>query len=257
MYPANAARLAVTAMAILAAFGNPCPAQTTSEFDVVSVKPNASGAGGGSVNTSRGRFEAINVTLHTLVMNAFDVRYDQVTGGPPWFDNERHDVVAKYEVGESGDDRLGARILAMLADRFQLKFHRETKQLPVYSLAVAKGGPKLKERDDALRSQACGGHAETPMTCNGRGAPGMRREDFVGISAVALASRLGRILGRSVIDNTGLTGTYDFSLEWARNPDADPSLFTVLQEQLGLKLENAKGPVEIIVVDSAQHASAN
>jgi uncharacterized protein (TIGR03435 family) len=257
MYPAKAAMLTLTAITILAVFGNLCLAQATAEFDVVSVKPNVSGAGGGSVNTARGRFEAINVTLRTLVMNAFDVRYDQVAVGLPWMDNDKYDVVGKYEASGNGDDRLGERIQTMLADRFQLKFHRETKQLAVYSLVVAKGGPKLKERDDALRSQACGGHAEGAMTCVGRGAPGMRREDFVGISPEALASRLGRILGRSVIDNTGLKNTYDFSLEWARNPDADPSIFTVLQEQLGLKLENAKGPVEIVVVDSAQKASAN
>jgi bla regulator protein blaR1 len=172
--------------------------------------------------------------LTALVQNAYGVRDYQISGGPRWIYSGRYDVVAKAE-GSASRDQLLLMLQTLLEDRFKLTFHRETKDQPVYVLLIGKDGPKLrKSADDAKFSHTITGDK---WTLSHMGMDG-------------LAVRLGRELGRTVVDMTGLKGGYDFTLEWTRdlasppNPDNllvesdGPSLFKAVQEPLGLKLES-------------------
>jgi uncharacterized protein (TIGR03435 family) len=224
------------------------------KFDVASIKPAASGRPGMSIQTEPGRFKAINATVSFLIQYAYNIRDFQLSGGPGWMGSDTFDIDA---TGENADYRQFPLMMgSLLADRFQLKFHRETRTLPVYDLVVAKDGPKLK----SASATATGG------TRNSSGQITISKGTVAG-----LASLLSNILGRKVLDKTGLTGDYDMALKWtpddyqppplrpnAPPPDPNsPSIFTALQEQLGLKLESSKGPVEVIVVDSVQKPSEN
>jgi uncharacterized protein (TIGR03435 family) len=234
---------------------------TRPKFEVASIKPTKPGSVEISLLTDpSGRFTTENATLRKIVMFGFDVKDFQVSGGPRWIDSDRFDIVARPEK-RSNRAQVLQMVQTLLEDRFRLKFHRETKELPVFALVIAKNGPKLKPtkpEDDATRSS--------------KGFQGGRGE-LTGLSANmgGLASRLSTLLGTIVIDRTGLTGKYDFKLQWApdtmpppRTPDEPvaehppgPSLLTAVQEQLGLRLETQKGPVTIIVIDSVERPSAN
>jgi uncharacterized protein (TIGR03435 family) len=195
-----------------------------------------------------GGLQITNATLKAMLETAYDVRDFQIAGGPAWFDSQRYDIAAK----SASPDSVSAtrqKLQTLLAERFQLKVHHETKDLPVYILALGKNGPKLKTSAD-----------ENPKT-------GIRTScgQMVGTAASMhnLTVMLARQLGRPVLDTTGLTGKYDFDFDWT--PDTGPcptvtdgpSLFTALQEKLGLKLEATKRPTEVIVVDHAEKADEN
>ena len=223
-------------------------------FDVASIKPANSGRPGMSIQTDPGRFKAINANVSFLIQYAYNIRDFQLTGGPAWMDSDTFDIDA---TGENADYRQFPLMMrTLLENRFQLKFHQETRPLPIYDLVVARDGPKFK-------------HAPETATGSTRRSSGQ-----ITISkgtVAALASALSNILGRKVIDKTGLTGDYDMTLKWtpdeyqppplkpnAPPPDPNnPSIFTAIQEQLGLKLESSKGPVEVIVVDSVQKPTEN
>lgn len=243
-----------------------CVAQTT--FDVASVRQNLSGAEGGSVRlTPGGRLVARNAPLRLLISAAYDVRDFQLFGGPAWMASDHFDIEAKI-AGNPAQEQMSRLLQTLLSDRFQLRVHREKRELPVYRLLVAKGGSKLQpakegqctpmnpppEKFDPATLRPCGGfNNNIGMMLGGSVAP------------AKLAAGLSRTLGRTVVDETGLTGSYDINLHW--NPDdtlpavadrsADPSFFTALQEQLGLTLEAGKGPVEVLVVDQAEKPSEN
>jgi len=229
-------------------------------FEVASIKASKPGGRGTSLLTDpTGRFTTENATLRAIITFAFGVRTFQMSGGPSWLDSDRFDIVAKPEA-RSNPAQARQMVQSLLADRFNLKFHRETKEMPVFPLVVGKNGPKLKPtkpEDDAARPN--------------RGFQGGRGElTALGADMPALATRLSAIVGRPVIDRTALTGKFDFKLQWTpdnpvqmKSPDepvADseqgPSIFAAVQ-QLGLKLENQKGPVEIIVIEFVQKPSAN
>jgi uncharacterized protein (TIGR03435 family) len=231
-------------------------------FEVASVKVNASGAGLWRIYPPSGnRFRATNVTLDQLIQTSYRLLPFQVSGGPSWLNSERFDIEAKSE----GDaaltlDQERLMLQRLLEDRFRLKLHRETSERAIYELQIAKGGIKFKEGK-------CVGEPGPTNPCGGfslgtRGKAAARVAEMPGF-----ASLLAGYLGRVVIDKTNLAGKYDFDLTWtpdenmpkgpgdAGQPPADPdgpSLFTALQEQLGLKLEAAKGPVEILVVDHSE-----
>jgi uncharacterized protein (TIGR03435 family) len=236
-------------------------------FDVVSIKPSDPLSTGMHIGISpSGSFEASGVNLMTLIAQAYDVRGFQIDGGTGWMNDDRYTIATKDAApGPSREalsgmndaqrqevrDRLMGKLRAMLADRFQLKIHRETKEMPVYRLTVAKGG---------LRMQAApeDGHDDTSLNMS------RTNEAKAGVTAkeipmVVLARFLSNQTARPVVDETGLTGKYNFTLVFS--PDlADttgPSIFTAVQEQLGLKLESGKGPVEMVVIDSAGKPSAN
>jgi uncharacterized protein (TIGR03435 family) len=242
--------------------------QTTAPaFEVATVKPSAPGVHGMSLNFSPGgRFTATNVPLRMLITFAWTLQDHQLTGGPGWLGSDTFDIVGKpaEEIpnNDAGHERLRLLVRSLVTERFKLEIHTETKDLPIYALVLAKNGPKLV----AAGTESIG--------ANIRGSRGQLT--CVKVSTSMLAQQLAARLGRNVVDKTGLSGDYDFKLEWQpdtgevpgkggdRPPDAinsdapaGPSLFTALQEQLGLKLEAQKGPVEILVVDHAEKPPGN
>lgn len=248
-------------------------------FEVASVKPADPDARNTSMQlVPGGGLKIVNAHLKGIIAFAYDVHNNsQISGGPGWIESERFDILAKPpEAAESNTDvrqmtadqrkllqeRIRERLRALLAERFQLTIHRETKELPVYALVAAKNGPKLKESTGDGSQMLRGTRGELT-------AERVTMQMFV--------NNLSRSVGRPVLDKTGLKGTYDFKLEYA--PDSGgapgkggpsegpapasspelsgPSIFTALQAQLGLRLESQKGPVEIIVIDRVEKPSAN
>lgn len=201
----------------------------TPAFEVASVKPNLSVTENSGENTAAGRFTATNDTLKQLVQLAFNVKSFQIAGGSGWLDAARFDIVATTgKPGDIGDAELRPMLQALVADCFALKFHRETREMTVYSLGVAKNGPKLTAHQG-------GGDRSSSSSAS----------SMIGTKATmaTLASRLEKQLGRTVTDHTGLTGEYDYRLTWAPDQAANstgPSIFTALGEQLGLRLDSAK-----------------
>ncbi|HEV2576556.1 MAG TPA: TIGR03435 family protein [Acidobacteriaceae bacterium] len=254
------------------------PSQTTAAaplpiFDVVSIRENKSGSGIMMVRPTDTGFSATNTTLSTLVANAFDIRSDLISGLPSWADSARFDVNAKVTdpninvMKDLTGDQRRAMLQAVLVDRFHIRTHIQTKTLPVYDLIVAKNGPKLKQSAPATPQNA----DETPSNRK-RGSITVNNlaGNNSGMTAVAmpvsmLAANLAYQVERTVIDKTGLTGIYDVSLKWHSSNDLTddgshtqfPDLFTALQEQLGLKLESSKGPVQTLVIDHVEMPTAN
>ena len=219
-------------------------------FDVISIKPNVSGSRASGENTQHGRLTVVNDTVKELVQLAYGVKDFQITGGPGWLESARYDIVATTGTGDDlSDERLGPLLQSLLEDRFGLRAHRETKESTVYSLVVTKGGPKMAVDN--------GGDESSSNTNSKAGRTTMIVEKF---TTTLLASRLERYVGRRVTDHTGLTAAYDFTLTWAQDQSIDPtgpSLFTALQEQLGLKLDSTKGSVDMLVINSVQRPSEN
>jgi uncharacterized protein (TIGR03435 family) len=243
-------------------------ASAQKSFEAASIKPNAANDNRVMVRVQPGgRFTATGVSAKALLSMALGVRDFQVLNAPGWSGSERWDInaVAEGQPEKVTQEVLRPMLLELLKDRFQLKLHEETKELPVYNLVVAKGGHKLKpnEEADGKRQQ---------MMSMGRG-----QIRSTGTPLAMLASQLGQTLGREVSDKTGLKGNFDFELNWTPEPGqgggmmggpmspearpaADPggpSIFTAVQEHLGLRLEAAKGPVKVYVVDSMSRPSEN
>src|SRR5271168_4962514 len=166
-------------------------------FDVASVKFNHSGGGGGEIRTPPGTLQATNSTLLAYIRWAYDMRDFQISGAPAWLNSDRYDIRAKAAAGTSGQE-LRLMLQDLLAERFKLQLHREAKQLPLYSLVVAKGGSKLKKAA-----------AEPSGLSDRRGSITDR-----GATMGMLANQLSAVLERTVVDKTGLTEKYDFKLEW-------------------------------------------
>jgi uncharacterized protein (TIGR03435 family) len=231
------------------------------EFDVASVKPsNPNSANGSVVSAPGGRLHVVNATVKDLIETAYDVRSFQIEGGPRWADASKYDVDATpgtppqgATVPPTGWTNVRFEVQALLKDRFQLQLHRETRTAPIYSLVIAKGGIKLSVTHSPQKGINAG-----QGTMFGEAA-----------SMTQLAYKLSRLLQRPVVNNTGLDGNYDFKLELT--PDlgpvapygqpADnsggPSIFSALQEQLGLRLEATKGPVDVLVIDHVDKPSEN
>jgi uncharacterized protein (TIGR03435 family) len=252
----------------------------TPAFEVASIKPSAPGPTARTAGSpSPGTFAVAGLQLRFLISLAYGVQPNQVLGGPNWIDSQAYDVVAKPG-GTVSEGQLSLILQALLGDRFKLKIHRETREVPVYALTVAKGGDKLHHVAEG--SCAPRGRFLTPPPFEPNQKPpcgtgGFRRGAIaVGqISAVSLdefSKTLSTRLDRFVIDKTGLTGLFDIHVEFAPDEatpgllpgggasptDADgPSIFTAFQEQLGLKLEPTKGPAEFLVIDSAEKLSEN
>lgn len=221
-------------------------AQSRLEFDVAAIKrSDPSHVGVQTYFAPGGKFAALTAPLKSLVCFAYQLREHQVAGGPAWVTSEPFDVTAKGDEHASYD-QLGKMVQALLADRFQLKFHCEMREQPIYALVLGKNGSKLHDAEKAGRGVGIG--------ANGR-------LNANGTDMATFASALSGKLGRSVVDRTGLKGFYDFLLTWtpdeAQADAPGPSLFTAIQEQLGLKLESTKGPVEVLVIDRAERPSEN
>ena len=239
-------------------------------FDVISIKPNKSSGDMVRIMGRPDSFSATNVSLGMLLQNAYGIRGDLTSGMPAWGDSARFDIEAKLDgadaaaITHSNPDQSRHMLQDMLTDRFKLKVHKETKQLPVYELVLAKGGSKLKS---ATPGDTYANGIKGPDGSTGHaGMMHMGRGEIIGqgIALSALTNRLAEQLQRTIVDKTGLTGKYDISLKWTpeEGPDplpdsSTPSLFTALQEQLGLKLQSSKGPVETLVVDHVEMPSEN
>jgi bla regulator protein blaR1 len=220
-------------------------------FDVASVRPNQTGGESRRAGASLGGlFTATNVPLKLLIARAYGVPESQIQGAPGWVDMQTYDISAKADTPiQMSSDELMPCLQALLADRFGLTVHRETKTGSVYSLEIAKNGPKIREDPES----------GTPAIS---ASSSSRTVDLSGtrVAMARLAEYLSEWAGRPVINNTGLSGNYDFRVAWATEdaPDsAGPSLFSALEEQLGLKLIAAKGPLETIVIDHVERPSPN
>jgi uncharacterized protein (TIGR03435 family) len=247
------------------------PRPTFNEFEVATIKPTAPDWSGGRFirMQSAHQFIAKNHALKTLIAAAYNLSPHAISGGPAWLDSDRYDILAKTpgEIRSNLDEQM-SMLRQLLADRFKLTFHREQKQLPVYALTIAKSGPKLKET--ALSPDA---FPEGPPPLIFVVSPQLVRLPGRYATMADLASVMQRAaLDHPVIDQTGLSGRYDFNLEWipdetqfggalghppATDSTAKPDLFAALQQQLGLRLEAAKGPVETLVISQAERPSPN
>jgi uncharacterized protein (TIGR03435 family) len=250
-------------------------AQTALSYDVVSIKPNNSGSGSTRVSVTAEVFAGTNVSLKTLIAYAYGFdSEDLIYGLPAWASSLHFDVQGKVDATTLAqinslpkDEAFAARRAMMqetLADRFRLKVHHETREQQIYLLVLAKGGSKMKEADP--HDKYLNGTKGRDGTPRGNSLDVTNRElTAQGIPTRQLAAELSRRLHRSVSDSTGLTGNYDFSFQYPKDltggldaaDNAGPSIFTILQEQLGLKLEASKGPVDTIVIDHIEMPSEN
>ncbi|HVW10798.1 MAG TPA: TIGR03435 family protein [Bryobacteraceae bacterium] len=214
-------------------------------FDVASVKPANPNAVGSNTDSDPGRLTMQNVTVKRCIMRAYEVPDLQITGGPKWMDETRYDIEARAD-HPAGYAELNQMLQSLLAERFHLALHRETRSLQGYAIVVAKDGLKMKPSAPGTR-----GHTND--------GPGSVVSTATSISRLAL--KLSVLLGVPVVDQTGVSGSFDFTLHWipygAADPMAGPSLFTAIQEQLGLRLEARKVPVDMLVVDRAEPPSGN
>jgi len=247
-------------------------------FDVISVKPDKSGSGGMSMTGVNDTYKGTNITVEDLVFNSYNLTSeDLISGLPGWARTAHFDVDAKVsnpdkkEMDSLTPEQRKSMLLVILKDRFNFQAHLETKTLPVYDLILAKGGPKF--------TGGKGPNADTVAAMAKRGLTGTKGGMIVydgeitggNIPVSSLVFSLTGAVGRTVIDKTGLTGTYDFELKWtpehggpanadygqANAQDSGPSIFTALEEQLGLRLQPSKGPVQTLVVDHVEMPSEN
>jgi uncharacterized protein (TIGR03435 family) len=253
-------------------------------FDVESVKPAIPGQTGGRMQfLPGGRFTATNVPLDYMIQQLYEVRAFQVVGDPNWMAVIADGYSARYEIQAKGTDsateaQVREMVKTLLAERFQLKVHRETRDLPVYALVPARGGAKLAVAKDSGRPRGTGGILSMD-------------KGWIQGTNIAMASfiqALSRSLDRPVVDKTNFTESFDFRLTWTPDSGASPepgtgsvgscpasfaplqarlglkpeewdcpSIFTAVQEQMGLRLDPQKDPVEVLVIDHVERPSAN
>jgi uncharacterized protein (TIGR03435 family) len=259
------------------------------EFEVASVKPNTSANNMIMIRPPvGGRFTATNVRLKMLIGLAYKLHDYEISGGPAWISSDGYDITAKAADSNIGIDQLRPMLQALLEDRFQLKAHRETKEVPVYALVVTgKNGPRLPEAKEGGCTAFNPASGPPPPPKPGQFPPTPCGGFFMGpnhleggkVGMQQLVDALSSLLGRPVIDKTGFKGTFDVKLDFSPDgtslvgrggfgprgeqaeagtaDNAPPSLFTAIQDELGLKLESQKGPGEMLVIDHAEKASEN
>jgi uncharacterized protein (TIGR03435 family) len=232
----------------------------TKTFEAASVRQNTSAETSAGTRSDSDRWTARNLPLKSLLLNAFPIQDAQLIGGPGWLSTDRFDVVAKAATGTSSRD-LKVMLQNLLAARFSIKMHIETRSAPIYALVKAKADGQL---GPGLHVIPSGGDRQPGGSVKFDGRPGMASSlSMGGATFTSLAWWLSGQLQRPVVDRTGLDGHFDLKLDYVMPGasaaiDSDsaqraPELFTALQEQLGLKLEATRGPVEVLVIDSAEH----
>jgi uncharacterized protein (TIGR03435 family) len=227
---------------------------TPQQFDVSTVRPSsADPASSSGITTGNGRIHGENVTLKRCIMGAYGVGQHQIVGGPDWMDSEHFDIQAKVDQ-PIDDDVLMVMLQGLLADRFKLALHRETKTASAFVLEVDKKGSKLEKAE--------GGDSNTTTSASKIGGITMsiKNTDMDSFCRI-----LARTMDLPVVNNTQLKGLFNFTLHWT--PDTatpskheaadDVSIFTALPEQLGLRLRSAKAPVEVLVIDHIEKPSEN
>jgi uncharacterized protein (TIGR03435 family) len=246
----------------------PAPTQAAPfAFEVSTVKENKTGNGNSSSNTSNGRFTATNVTVRSVIeYQAFGIPTPRIVGGPKWLETEHFDIEAKMDPDvaaqmeklphDEREKQSRAMFQQLLADRFKLQTHWETREQPIYNLVVAKKGFTLKPSTEYGSGSS--------MSSSDTKASFKITSSTLEELAQDLTQECSRELGRVVVDKTGIPGRYDFEMKWTLDNGADPTatdsgptLLTALQEQLGLRLESAKGPVQVLVIDRLEMPSDN
>jgi uncharacterized protein (TIGR03435 family) len=233
-------------VAILLAAGIGFGQTAAPTFEAASIKPSKEGEGHSGSHSRTGYMVIQNQTLKQLMQMAYRVRPDQVSGGAKWVTSDRFNVEAK-SAGPADEPEMLPMLQSLLAERFQLMFHREPASLPGFAMVVAKGGMKVQPVDGE------GSHSNSNRT----------HLTAERMSMARLADRLSQILGSPVIDKTGAAGAYTFELEWAPDgapsdaANAGPSIFTALQEKVGVRLESQKVSTEVLVIDKAEKPSEN
>jgi uncharacterized protein (TIGR03435 family) len=270
--PICACIASVFALPAFAQTASPAPAlapaaQKLPAYEVVTIKPHQAGLDNGmSASSTADGFSASGMTFPVLLQNAFSLKTrDQIVGLPSWATSDSFDIAAKMDAETAAslqklpkEERRRARqqmMQALLADRFGLKVHHESRELPVYNLIVAKSGIKMK-----ISTSESSGSSMSNSNYTAQGS-----------TVEGIAFTLSSIVGRQVIDKTGLADKYDFKLTWtpdemrapsdasaaATAADSAPSIFSAIEEQLGLKLVSAKGPIDVVVVDHVERPSEN
>jgi uncharacterized protein (TIGR03435 family) len=280
---------------VLAALVSSIPAVGQTEpaprpsFEVASIKPNSGMERGVSIGApSPGTFKAENVWLRFLVQMAWNVKDFQVSGGPAWAASDRFDINAKTDT-KADFQKMRPMLQTLLEDRFHLVVHSETRELPVYALTAGKGGIRASlaggcvVREPGMPPPATA-PGEKPFTFCGSMTTSPRSIHATAVTMEQLVAALTNTMQRTVVDNTGFAGKLDVHLEWTADQStpgfwapglphesaasvvdassgtsalAGPTIFSVLQEQLGLKLDATKGPVKTIVIDHAEQPSVN
>jgi uncharacterized protein (TIGR03435 family) len=241
--------IAITGGAVVKAAPLPPSMQASStgarlEFEVASVRsvqPPAPPHGVGLTITP-GRVEIEAATLRQILGLAYGIQRVRIIGGPGWTDFEEYTIAAKPERADASRDQIRTMLQTLLAERFKVSLHRETREITVYKLIQANGGTTLK-------TAKAGGTLEV--------VPEQSRLTFSNAPLAGLVNYLANILDSPVQDETGLSGSYDFRLEVLAPTGEKLSPFTMVQEQLGLKLEATKAPVEVLVIDHAERATPN
>jgi len=275
--------IALATFALPIAFGvlnaqSPANQPAAVAFEVVSIKRNTSVAPA-RARLEPGRFTAVNAPVFQILRQAYDIQPFQVANAPDWITSERYDILAKAPEGVDVGRALPSLLRSLLNDRFMFRSHIESREMPTYELVLARKDRKLgaKLQQAPVDCAAPAGAQVPPPSpqsdeppCAVMGTPG--RYQMRGFPISRFAQILGSPLNRFVVDKTGLTGTWNLELEFTPDqmpnippgalppgvtlpsPDA-PSLFTAVQEQLGLKLEAARGPVEVLVIDNIERPS--
>ena len=237
------------------------------EFAVATIKPSQPDAPRGGYGIRGQDVTTTNVTVSWMIKLAYNVHANQISGGPSWLDSERYDTVGRSDTpGEPNRDQMKLMIQKLLGDRFQLRFHTEKKELPVYAMVVAKGGSKLTASAGDPNAFPGIGFGREPgvISLAGRNT---------GLNSVANGLQ-SNILDKPVVDQTGLTGRYDFQLRFTpdpiqlanfgglapangTDPNPPPDIFTAFEQQLGLKLQATKAAVDVMVIDRIERPSPN
>lgn len=244
----------------------PMPANANPSFEVATIKPSKPGRPGKLFTVRGRRFITVNTTLDDMMTFAYGIQQKQIVGGPDWIRTDKYDLLAEPAgEGQPNDHQWKIMVQKLMADRFQLKFHHEKRDLSVYAIIAGKNGPKLtKSQGDPNGLPGLFFSRLQPAVLNVRNAT---MADFAGVMQSAA-------LDRPVVDQTGLSGRYDFTLTWtpdesqfgglgvrvpppAKDANAPPGLFTAIQEQLGLKLKPTRAPAEVIVIDHVEKPSPN
>ena len=275
LHPIKVVRSTIVAIAL---FVVPLVAQEPLAFDVVSVKRTPPGATGGGFQNSAGQFVTVNYSIRSLLVLAYGGAGYQIGDLPKWTEAERYDINAKMPPGTFTPQQRSLMIRSMLAERFQLKTHRETRDLPIYAMVLArndrKPGPALHSGtlDCAdVRAKRAGRGPTSPAEmeqCNflyGALPNGARRVRAQSVPLRDLASGLGQYVDHPIFDRTDLPGNFDVDLTFvpmaggppAGEPGDAPFIFNALQEQLGLKLELTKAPVNMLIIDNIDHPTEN
>jgi uncharacterized protein (TIGR03435 family) len=218
-----------------------------SSFEVATIRINRTGSIGDSEHYHAGLLNMTNVTLKQCIRYGYEISEPQILGGPSWIDDLRFDIVAKADVPPADDFELLRMLAPLLAERFQLAVHHETRMLPGYALLMAKNGIRATVSDPSTKFSGNSTHTTMRVT---------------GCTMQVLAIRLSAMLHRPVVDMTQDTRAFDFGLHWTPDGEVqtasdDGSLFTALQEQVGVRLDSRKVPVDVLVIDRAEMPSEN